>query len=333
MQIRAINQTSKIALSALEKISEHGASFGAITSFALATTLRPLAISLAPDCEKENKEYAVSNSISSGLIKLIIAEMVAIPIESAIKKINKDPSKYLTKEALLKYIPNGFEDKALKFASQFLNLSSSIISAIPKTIFTIALIPIIDKLIFKNKPKGKEKEPLILNKYDPIFDRVINKNPVNFKGNGATRVISGILNNKKFADFAIKHSDNATNIARNMTIGCDLLLTSSFIAHTKFSKKIEEERKPALIYNSAISTGASVIGGYFIDNLVQKIGQKQLQKFIEANKNNPKLSKYIEGINILRPTIIFGLIYYGILPFVSTYASDKLDKFTRKDKQ
>ena len=60
--------------------------------------------------------------------------------------------------------------------------------------------------------------------------------------------------------------------------------------------------------------------------VIQKTSQKSLNNFIEANKNNPKLLKYINGLNVLRPTLIFAGIYYGILPMFSTYIADKIDK-------
>ena len=40
--------------------------------------------------------------------------------------------------------------------------------------------------------------------------------------------------------------------------------------------------------------------------------------------------KYIEGLNIIRPAVIFAGIYYGILPIVSTYLSERVDKFVQK---
>ena len=51
-----------------------------------------------------------------------------------------------------------------------------------------------------------------------------------------------------------------------------------------------------------------------------------VEKFKVLNINDPKVMKYIEGINILRPAIIFAGIYYGILPIFSTYLSEKIDK-------
>ena len=83
--------TNKRLLHGLEKISEHGVSFTNTTSLLMTVGLRPLAIYLTPDTEKENKQYAMSNSIGSGLIKFALVESVALPLETLIKHIDENP--------------------------------------------------------------------------------------------------------------------------------------------------------------------------------------------------------------------------------------------------
>ena len=85
------------------------------------------------------------------------------------------------------------------------------------------------------------------------------------------------------------------------------------------SKKIEEARKKVLEYNAGISTGLSIASGYCIDKLSEKPTEKFIKKFSEINKNDPKLSKYIEGIKIVKPALIFGLVYYAGIPLISTF--------------
>ena len=55
-----------------------------------------------------------------------------------------------------------------------------------------------------------------------------------------------------------------------------------------------------------------------------------VEKFKKINATNPKVEKYIEGINILRPALIFAGIYYGILPLFSTFMAEKVDKYIEK---
>ena len=91
---------NKILLKGLEKISEHGTSFAAGTSLVMALGVRPLAILSTPNTEKENKQYASTNSICSGLIKFGLVEAIALPVENAVKKIDQNPQKYLKQSTI-----------------------------------------------------------------------------------------------------------------------------------------------------------------------------------------------------------------------------------------
>lgn len=335
MRVDSIKETSlnfkgkeKMLLKGLEKISDHGASFAAGVSFVSAMCLRPLSIALTPKTEKENKKYASANSFASGLTKLAIAEMVAIPVENGIKKISENPSKFLKKETI-KTLKNGaetlVESKDYKFAAQAIKMGTGLLTAIPKSVITVALIPVFMDKFLNGRKEQKEKE--LKNQYDEVFSPVYNK--LSFKGGISEKAAKGmgkILDIKNVQKFVQKHSKNEENIARNVMVATDILLTSTTALQISKSKKIKEDKKKPLIYNNLISTGASIIGGVSVDKLIQKTGAKTLEKFKEAHKGDPKLSKYIEGINILRPTLIFAFIYYGVLPFVSTFFADKLDK-------
>lgn len=333
---------NKAVLKGLETISEHGTTFIAATTLAMAIGVRPFVISKTPNTEKENKQYASVNSIASGIIKFLMVESIAIPVENAVKKIDKSPEKYLKPETI-----NNIKNKAknlaaskdYKFATQLIKQSVNFITAIPKSILTIALMPIImDKFIFKKKKKN-EKNPnnFITTEPNPIFSSIIEpKSNISFKGgltDAAAKGIGKIIDNSTFQNYVKNHSFNDKNIARNMSVATDLLLTASFVNRTRKSKKIKEDRKKPLIYNNIISTGISLISGWQIDKLIQKGSENFIKKFSQVNKNDPKLPKYIEGINIVRPTIIFAAIYYGILPIFSTYIADKIDKFASKTKE
>ena len=332
---------NKTLLKGLEKISEHSTSFIAATTFVMATGVRPLAINITPNVKKENKQYATTNSIASGIIKFCLAEAIAIPIENAIKKIDKNPEKYLN-EKTIKVLKGSAktlsESRNYKFATQTLKLGTGLVSAIPKAIFTVSLIPVFMNIFYKNKPKDNKNfgNENFYNEYNPIFtnDFGATKFPT-FKGritNQTAKGIGKILNNTTIQNTVKKFSNNDTNIARNISMATDILLTTSFIHQTKKNKNIKEERKNALIWNNVISTGLSLISGYSIDKLIQKGTEKFIKKFSEINKNDPKLPKYIEGINILRPTLIFAGIYYALLPIISTYIADKTDLLEKKEK-
>ena len=181
MQINKINKSStnftgmlnnKILLKGLEKISEHGTSFAAGTSLVMALGVRPLAILSTPNTEKENKQYASTNSICSGLIKFGLVEAVALPVENAVKKIDQNPQKYL-KQSTIKNLQssskNLLDSKSYNLATQILKLGTGFLTAIPKSMLTIALLPILMDKIFhikkndtqttitKNQPQTKHK--------------------------------------------------------------------------------------------------------------------------------------------------------------------------------
>ncbi len=333
---------NKAMLKALETISERGTTFVAATTLAMSAGVRPIAISLTPDTDKKNKQYAITNSIASGLIKFALVEAIALPVENAVKQIDKTPDKFLTSKTIKNLQSNAkslTESKTYNFASQLLKQSSGLLTAIPKAMLTVALIPPLMNLLFKKKNDEKKEQKIersIYKTYNNVFSSDFDDNSQNsipsFKGavtNQAAKGLGKILNTNAFQEFAKKFSGKDADIARNISMATDLLLTSSFIFRTKKSDKIEKERKNVLIANNVISTGITLIGGYSIDKLIKKNTDKFIKKFSEINKNDPKLNKYIEGINILRPTLIFAGLYYGILPVFSTYLADKTDKFTK----
>ena len=323
MKVNGIQKVfqNKHVLKGLEKISEHGTSFVALTSFAMATTLRPIAISLTPDTEKRNKQYAVANSLSSALIKLAMVEAVALPIENAIKKIDNNPEKFLKIE-VIKKLANGqnlSSSRAYRFLTQMMKLSAGLFMAVPKSILTVAIIPV---FIAGNTIKNNQKS--------------INNKDVNFTGRLSDKLpksLSHLINNNKVQNFALRNQTNDKNLAKYMTVTTDALLTTTTAYGIDKSKKIEKNHKKFLIYNNIISTAITIVGGIFTDKFVSKKSEKVLENFKLLNKNNPKLPKYIEGINILRPTLIFAGIYYGLLPLLSTYISEKIDKYLNTPKK
>ena len=300
---------NKIVLNSLEKISQHSGSFVAGASLLSATLLRPLAINSVKDVKKENKEILTAESISSALTKFLMAEAIALPIESAIKTIDKNPEKYLNKNALKE-----LSQKDYKFLTQTIKLGSSFVSAIPKSILGVSLIPVVADFLFNKKQEPKKLED--------------KKETLSFKGNLKEKTansIANIINSQNVQKFAKKYSKNDKNVAKNMSILTDILLCATSVIGVRKSQKIEEERKKPLVSNKIISTMVSIFVGDKIDKIIQKSGQKHLDEFIKVNKNNPKLSKYIEGINVLRPTLVFALLYYGLIPIFTTIMSEKIN--------
>lgn len=341
---------NKVLLSSLEKIADHGTTFVAGTTFVMSAAVRPLVISLTPKVDKENKKYAAANSIASGITKFALTEAIALPVEKALKNIDKNPSRFLCENSVLKLKGNATtlqNSQPYKVLNQFLKMSSGFITAIPKSMLTIALLPFVTDLLSAPKRNKTQKNPnSIQNTVKSTFDctKVPNtefpkvfsefNGKISFKGNHQilTKNVAKIFNNKKIQDFVINHNFDETNIARNMSVATDILLTGSYALRTMSDKKINSDNKRPLIFGNLFSTAVSLSAGCFIDKLVQKNTKNFIKKFTLANQNDPKLHKYIQGINILRPTLIFAGIYYGLLPIASTYFGDKFDKFTKKSK-
>lgn len=310
--------SNKTILNSLEKISEHGTSFSAGTTLLMSLAVRPLAIHSTPDVEKENKHYAMANSICSGLIKFGIVEAVALPIENAVKNIDNNPEKFLKK------YKNLTGTKSYKLVTQLIKLGVGFVTAIPKSMLTIALIPIIMDKLFKQSAHTQPHEK---------HTKKIHNNNINFTGKISETIsksLGKIIDNTTIQNFAKKYENKDNDIAKHITAGTDILLTTSFAYQTHKSNKIKENRKKALIYNNIISTGITLSFGYGIDNLVKNSTKNFIEKFKHINAKDPKLNKYIEGINILRPALIFAAIYYGILPMISTYTAEKVDKYIDK---
>ena len=303
---------NKLLLSGLEKISDHSASFALGVSFVSAMALRPLVISLAPKVDNENKKNFSADSIASALIKLVLALGVSLPIEKTVENIEKNKDAFLSSKTLKK-----LSDRDFKFITQIIKQSSNLISSIPKSVLSVALIPVIlDLLNFKKDQKT------ISTKHSESFSNF--KDSTSFKGKYINKIVTSAIESDKIQDFAKKYSYNDKNIARNFSVLNDVLLAiTSSVALLK-SNKVKEERKKPLILNKLFSTSISVLAGCFIDKTVQELGSGFVEKFSEINKNDKKLMKYIEGINVLRPTIVFALVYYGIIPFMSAIFSDKL---------
>lgn len=286
--------------------------------------VRPFAIFATPDTEKENKQYAASNSICSGLIKFAMVEAVALPVEYGIQNIDKNPEKFLKKSTINRL--GGTGSKSYKLITQMLKLSSGFLTAIPKSVLTIALIPVImDKLFPSNKEAANTEVP--------AYSTPAPKKGLNFTGKFTEKISKGlskIIENENVQNFAIRFQNKDKDIAKHMTATTDILLTGSSVYRVNHSKDIKENRKRALNYNNIISTAVTLFGGYGVDRVIKGKTGKFIDKFMAANAGNPKLARYIEGMNILRPALIFAAIYYGILPIFSTYMAEKIDKYIEK---
>ncbi len=163
---------SKVLHKTLEYASDNGAVLGAAVAAFTSVILRPATILALPNVEKENKQYACTKSIASSLLGYGILYTVTKPIATALKKINKEPAKYLTDATMKRLSEAGkslTSSKKYMLATKTFSMGSDFAFAIPKAILTVALIPPIMSLIF-----GKKK----VNENAKTIDSI-----VQFKGN------------------------------------------------------------------------------------------------------------------------------------------------------
>lgn len=299
--------TNNVVKKGLEFAADNGALFAASATvgFSLA---RPVVIFSTPYTEKENRILACAKSIVSSVIGFALMFAVSKPVAKSVKKIDANPQKYL-KENTISSLQGS--DKNLQnsqgyfFATQLFKLGLGAAIAIPKAILTSAATPLAAN-VFERPDSNKGKNP-------------------SFKSKPTEKIASGIgkiINAKSVLNFTNKFKD--TNFPMHIVAGTDLLSTAAFINQTKNSKQIEENRKLPLIYNSAISTGLSIISGYTLDGLLKKPTEKIINKYKEINKADKNVEKQIQGIKIAKPILILGAAYYLLIPFISTLMAEKV---------
>ncbi|MDD3238266.1 MAG: hypothetical protein PHV37_09250 [Candidatus Gastranaerophilales bacterium] len=313
---------NKKLLKGLEFAAENGALVTTGVTLLLSTFVRPLAILMTPKSEKKDKQIASAKSIASSLVGFGLTAAIFNPVSKAMNKITDKPEQYL-KPMTIKTLKNGSEtlDKAsaFNFVKQITKLSPEMISVLPKAILTTALITPFVKLLFNKTDKSDKQN---VQKVDPKTSQVTFKGAL--KSDKLAKDVSKIINNKKVQDIALKYSDsNFLQHAMNIK---DVFATACFTGITLLSSKIKDKDKKPLVYNSLISTGLSIAGGYAVNAAIDKPVQKFTEKFVEANKSDPKLYKYLNGIKIMKPILILSGVYYVLIPMLSTLGAAKLSQ-------
>lgn len=318
---------SPILKKGLAFASDNSALFGAGVSLALSTAVRPVAIALTPKTEDENKKYAITKSLASSLVGFSIMALVTTPVSKAVKLINQNPKAYL-RESTINFLQNGEKtlqaSKKYNFATQLFKLGLGFLVAAPKSILTSKLIsPMMDKFFSKKeekkqdetvkeaKPENAQKISFKANFYDKYVDKIAKK-------------IGDTIDTKTIQNMSEKFYK--TNFEQHMMNATDILTTGVFVVKTMSDKKIEDKRKKVLSINSVLSTGMSVLGGLGLNKMLEKPIENFTKGFIEANKNSPNLAKYLEGIRVAKSTLILGGIYYILIPVISTFLAERVEK-------
>lgn len=313
---------NKILCKGLEYAADKSQTFMAGTAL-LLSTLRPITILATPKTDRENKKLACAKSIASAGINYSLMWGLTNILSKGIKGIENNPSMYLKKSTIKTIKETGkplYASKKYQFLAQLFKLGLGFTMAIPKSSLTCALIPgIMDKIL--NRKNKKTEQKISSNK--TIQQK--NKN-ISFKGgaklNPLSKGIGKIIDKPFMQNMAERFKDS--NYAMHIPVMSDILSTAAFIHQSNKSKKIKQERKRVLNYNAGISTGLSITASYIVDRALDKPTEKFIRKFSEANKEAPKLAKYVEGIKIAKPTLIMGGIYYIAVPLISTFFADRI---------
>lgn len=310
--------TNKVVKKGLELAADNGSLFAA-TAIVGFSAIRPISIWLTPKTEKEDRLLAISKSIISSTIGFLLMLGISLPVAKGIKKIDKNPEKFLKKESVNKY-RNGLNDiynsKSYTLATQSFKLGLGAITAIPKAMLVAAGVPMLNKAL-----KGNEKKET--------------NNNINFKGKsggnvseGIAKIIGKVLDKKSFQNFSEKYKD--TNFPMHIVAGVDTLSTAAFCYETSKNNDIPPKRRQTLVNNTIIGTALSIACGYTVDKLLDKPTEKFISKYKEINKNEKNLKKQVQGIKIAKPILILGSIYYIVIPLISTFLADKTQRVNTK---
>lgn len=325
MSFKGSFYNNKNLLKCLEFAAEKGAIVAAGTTLACSTVIRPVAILLTPHSSKEDKQYACAKSVASGFLNAVLTGFIFIPVSRVIDNISKKPDEYLkysTINNLQQSAKTLDEASSYNFIKQIAKMSPELFAVLPKALITAALIVPITKFIFNRKSKE--------NKH--VEQKQISSSTPSFKGLNSklSKRIVGIMENKRIQKAAVKYKD--TNFIQHALNLKDIYATACFSAITAFNPKMKKENKSKLIYNTAISTALTIVGGYFVDKIIQKPVKRFTDNFIKANKDNPNLYKYLNGIKILKPIVILSSLYYVVIPMLSTFWAEKIAKNNNKNK-
>ena len=301
--------TNKAVKKGLELASSNGALFGASATVAFSA-LRPLSIMCTPKTDIENRKIAAAKSVTSSLINFGLMLCISVPLARSIEKIDKEPQKFLNKETISKLKEQGREltdSKGYVFATQLFKLGIAAFVAVPKAIMTASGMPYIVDMFSKNNKKEKS-------------------NNVSFRGltDKTAKGIGKTLNKKGMLNFADRFKES--NFPMHINAITDTIATLAFMYQANRSKRIENERKKTLLYNSGISTALSIAGGYTIDKILDKPTEKFIEKYKKINSNDKNLAKQIQGIKIAKPFLILGSIYYVLIPLISTFLAEMADR-------
>lgn len=319
MKVNSISQKiykSKILKKGLEFAADNGTLFVAGTSLFFSTFVRPAATLLTPNVEKENRRLPFVKSVASAFVYFLVTLGLSLPLAKGIKKIDTRPVKYLkaqTIKALEEERKPLYESKAYQFATQLFKLGLGFLIAAPKAIVTDKLLAPVLKVFCKDSESLKS-------------DKDNKPEQLRFAGSGEfiPRAVGKIIDKEGMQQFSQVMKN--TNFRMHIMALTDILSTAVYTSRVKKNNAFKEEKKGILINNALISTGLCLGLSYPLDKALNKPTQRFIRKFCALNKGDKNLTKYVEGIKLAKPALILGIVYYGLIPVISTFWADRIEK-------
>lgn len=311
---------SKKLLKVLEFAADKNALITAGSSVVFSAVLRPAVTMLTPNTPERDKKYAAAKSMASAVAIFATTGFFTKKISSGLDIIAKNKNKYLNKKTL-ESLKDGAaslsQSKKYQTLDQLLRYSSEVLAIVPKLFLTTVLITPFANLLIKNK-ENKNTET-------KIAKPELKREKQSFKGKGSRKtaeVLAKIMNNEKIQNFAGKIK-NKRAIEYAMYLK-DALATLVFAGFVKANKTIDQKDKGNLIANTAVSTALCTLGSVGINQALKTPLAKLEKQFRMANVGDILVEKYINGAKVIKNALILSVLYYGILPMISTYIGSRI---------
>lgn len=141
---------SQILQTFLKTAEKNASYFDALVSLGIVATLRPFAIMAVPGAKKEDKQVASAKSVASGIVGLIFAAMVYLPLARSMEKLATVALRTAAKSGTFPYKLGTREYDAFNY---LINFGSGFILAPLEAFILFKSIPPIINRIFPNKDK------------------------------------------------------------------------------------------------------------------------------------------------------------------------------------
>lgn len=305
----------------LDILSDNTLVADALIALFLTAIVRPASIYAIPTkdpVEKKKNNYQVAHSASTGVLGLATTLAVAEPIKRAVKKIIKNPDKYVKGDtSFIKNNQRVFKETAGRLHQPiFLPLrAAATIAIVPPVLRFFGLSKNGQGVSKTDKAKidysfmnFKGNESKSFKGFDKIAAAGAKNNP-SFKGAGAVvteglaKGIGKIAGTNKFRQF-IEWFKEKKQWFPHLIAAESLWLSGFYMERTARSKTIEKDQKLPMILNQGITALLCTWGAYKLDGLINS----KLDKYKETYKRmNPELVrksnivKYLEERYVNNP--------------------------------